>query len=255
MGNHVMNDVEQQLRQAAQVLRGYGCIVRLQTFYDKPYLMIAGGLRVRPSLYEEDSPYPETVPLLLGWSEIALKGRMWIGRTQVAQVFAVLEQSWDLSTVVRTMGWFHFLYTKFDPPYYFGSVIFRLQRAGFDVQLTDAGFITRPDLLVSLTTNPIPTLEIKYVSPHWVLQTLFPGHSETIAVFPSLRDAIARLGVTLGLPENGTGSLLWASEPMYKRLLFDFNGTAYTILKRMTGQDFGDDVEAWRTWLQEHGKL
>lgn len=50
--------------------------------------------------------------------------------------------------------------------------------------------------------------------------------------------------------------------PHYEWLLFHLAGEilraktdARKTLKRATGQDFGDDVEAWRTWLQENGKL
>jgi hypothetical protein len=65
-----------------------------------------------------------------------------------------------------------------------------------------------------------------------------------------------------GAQQPNISRILLKEIPHFEILLFQLDGEilrakidARKTLKRATGQDFGDDVEAWRTWLQEHGKL
>lgn len=39
------------------------------------------------------------------------------------------------------------------------------------------------------------------------------------------------------------------------RRLYTSKQEAYEMLKRLSGEDFCFDADAWKTWLQENGKL
>jgi hypothetical protein len=57
---------------------------------------------------------------------------------------------------------------------------------------------------------------------------------------------MSRLTPTARLLKNLKGEI-----PPYMRREFLPKDVAYEMLKEMTGQDFGNDVAKWQTWLRE----
>jgi hypothetical protein len=58
---------------------------------------------------------------------------------------------------------------------------------------------------------------------------------------------MTRLFPLQGLIKNIRGDV-----PQMQRRLYVPKERAYQLLKAWTGQDFGEDIEAWENWVNEH---